>query len=291
MGIVAGRRVPEGCRLKTRFELLLFSTDPGFIRQAVAAGVDGITVDWERTGKHERQADVDTQINQDSLDDLHRVRASTDARVICRINSYGATTAAEVEQAVEAGANEILLPMVRSAEEVEAVLAQAGGRCGIGILVETVAATRICRDLARLPLSRVYVGLNDLSIERRTRNIFSAVADGTVERIREVFRAPFGFAGLTLPDAGFPIPCRLLISEMARLGCQFSFLRRSFHRDIQGRDLSVEIPRLRAALEETQRRTPDRLAQDRADQEVANLAWPGELPRVAEPLPHGQRAR
>ena len=292
MGIVAGRRVPEGCRVKTRFELLLFSTDPAFIHQAVAAGVDGITVDWERNGKPARQAGADTQINRDTLEDLRRVRASTDAPVICRINSYGATTAAEVEQAIDAGAHEVILPMVRSVEEVEAVLAQAGGRCGIGIMVETIAATRICRDLARLPLSRVYVGLNDLAIERGTPNIFSAVADGTVERAREAFRAPFGFAGLTLPDAGFPIPCRFLIGEMARLGCRFSFLRRSFHRDVAGRDLSVEIPRLRAAVEDAQRQPRDDLARNRADLEAAIRAWPGALPRVTGPLlPHGQPAR
>ena len=35
-------------------------------------------------------------------------------------------------------------------------------------------------DLCRLPLTRVYVGLNDLSIDRGLANIFTSVADGTV---------------------------------------------------------------------------------------------------------------
>ncbi len=39
-----------------KFELVLFSTDPVFIRQAVAAGVDSIIVDWEYLGKEQRQA-------------------------------------------------------------------------------------------------------------------------------------------------------------------------------------------------------------------------------------------
>jgi hypothetical protein len=280
--------VPE----MTHFDIFLFSTDTDFIRQAVAAGVDGITVDWERIGKHERQANADTQINADSLDDLRAVRAATGARVTCRINSYGATTAAEIDEAVAAGADEILLPMVRSVAEVEAVLGHARGRCGVGILIETLAATRLCADLARLPLSRVYLGLNDLAIERGTRNIFAAVTDGIVERVREAFHAPFGFAGLTLPDAGFPIPCRLLIGEMARLACQFSFLRRSFHRDIQGRDLAVEIPRLRAAIEAAQRQPQDALARNRAELTAAIAAWPDGLPQVAPSFaPHGRPAR
>ncbi len=252
-----------------QFALLLFSTDPAFIQQAVRSGVDGVMVDWERVGKEERQRFANTQISGDTLDDLRRVRAATQARVVCRLNHFGTATAEEVEQAIEAGADEILLPMVRSLEEVEAVLNQAGGRCGVGILVETVAAIRLAPELAGLPLARAYVGLNDLAIERGTPNIFTAVADGTVERLRSLFQAPFGFGGLTLPEGGHPIPCRLLIGEMSRLDCDFSFLRRSFHRDVQGRDLAIEIPRLLDALYQARLRSPAEVKQDRRDLKAA----------------------
>jgi len=114
----------------------------------------------------------------------------------------------------------------------------------------------LCECLARLPLTRVYLGLHDLAIERRTPNPFRAISDGIVERVRSAFQIPFGFAGLTLPDRGFPIPCRLLIAEMARLGCSFSFLRRSFLRDIVGRDPRVEIPRILEALREAFQQPP-----------------------------------
>ncbi len=257
------------------FALLLFSTSPGFIRQAVAAGVGGIIVDWEYVGKAMRQLSYDTQVNLDTLDDLRRVRASTDALVVCRINSYGAITPGEIEAAVEGGADELLLPMVRTVEEVEKVLHQVGDRCGVGILIETIAAVELVRELARLPLSRLYVGLNDLAIERSTRNIFTAVAEGTVEGLRRALgEIPFGMAGLTLPDRGSPIPCRLLIGEMVRIGCDFSFLRRSFHRDILGRDPAIEIPRLLEAIRQAHLRSPEAVARDRHDLEAAIRAWP-----------------
>ena len=124
--------------------------------------------------------------------------------------------------------------MVRSAGEVADAIRVARGRCGVGILVETVDAVRNAAELARLPLSRVYVGLNDLSIERGSRSIFEALTDGLVDEVRPLFTVPFGMAGLTLPDCGRPIPCRLLIGEMARLACDFSFLRRSWRRDVSG---------------------------------------------------------
>ncbi|NIM95060.1 MAG: hypothetical protein GTO18_15280 [Anaerolineales bacterium] len=249
----------------TDFSLLLFSTDPEFIAQSVSAGVEGIVVDWENIGKDRRQAFADTQINRDTLDDLIRVRASTKAKVICRINRFGESTHSEVEQAVSAGADELLLPMVRTATEVEKALELVRDRSGLGILVETLSAVRTINELSQLPLSRIYVGLMDLAIEREMTNIFMALADGTVETIRQSITCPFGFGGLTLPDRGYPIPCRLLIAEMVRLRCDFSFLRRSFHRDIRGKDPNVEIPRLSEALQKAKSRSKEEVAQDHAD--------------------------
>ncbi|MFC1705534.1 hypothetical protein ACFL59_01785 [Planctomycetota bacterium] len=259
--------------MKPPFELVLFSTDPSQIRPATAAGIQAIIVDWEFIGKTERQLGADTQINRDTLDDLRRVRACTDARVLCRLNRFGDTTPVELEQAVEAGADEVLLPMVTSPAEVEAVLAQASGRVGTGILVETQAALSELPALSRLPLSRVYVGLNDLAIERGSPNLFVALLDGTVDRIRAAFEVPFGFGGLTLPEAGEPIPCRLLLREMMRLRCHFSFLRRSYHRDMEGRDPAIEVPRLLATLDESRRRSPEEIDEDRSELQKAIRRW------------------
>ncbi len=101
------------------------------------------------------------------------------------------------------------------------------------------------------------------------------MTDGTVDQVRRAFHVPFGVAGLTLPERGEPIPCRLLIGEMARLDCHFSFLRRSFHRDIIGRDLAVEVPRLLEALRQARSRPPEVVARDRAAFEAAVVALPG----------------
>ncbi len=263
VGIVGRRGRPEGASLSTGFELLLFTLDPAAAARASADGVDGIVVDWESVGKPERQAGADTQIEPGSVDDLAAVRAATRARVLCRVNGFGSWTPDEVEGAIDAGADELLLPMVRTVEEAAAFVELVGGRCSAGLLVETSAAVDCAPELARLPLSRVYVGLNDLAIDRGAASIFSAVVDGTVERIRRAFPMPFGFGGLTLPELGRPIPCLLLIAEMARLGCDFSFLRRSYHADIGGRDPRVELPRIRASLAAAASRSPSAVARDR----------------------------
>lgn len=230
------------------FELLLFVATPGMARAADDAGIDGLVIDWESRGKAERQTGYDTQINRQTPDDLRAVRAVTQLPIVCRLNPYGPWTPGEVEQAVIDGADEIMLPMVRGRDDVARTLDLASGRVPVGILIETADASCQPQVFSDLPLSRVYVGLHDLAIERGSTNPFEAVADGTVERVRDACTMAFGFGGLTLPDRGTPIPCRLLMAEMARLGCRFSFLRRSFLRDVPPEKFEEGVRAIRAAL-------------------------------------------
>jgi len=251
------------------FSLMLFSTDPDWIAENVAAGVSAIVVDWECNGKVTRQSGADTQIGTDTLEDLERVRAATDARVICRINGYGEATRREVDQAISAGADEILLPMVMNVTQVGRTLDHARGRCGVGILIETLEAVENAESIAALPITRAYLGLNDLAIARRAPSIFNALVDGTLATVRPFFDVPFGFGGLTLPEKGCPVPCRLLMSLMAGNHASFSFLRRSYHRDIAGREPRTEVPRILAAIESARRRSDGDFARD--VQELAGM--------------------
>ena len=230
-------------------DLFLFTVDPAWGPDVVAAGAAGIVVDWERRGKHRRQRGEGTQINADTLDDLVRMRAAVEGRLLCRINGYGPWTAREVTDAVAAGADEIFLPMVRGTEEVDRTLDLVAGRCGLGILVETQDAVDRIAALARRPLSRIYVGLNDLRIDRRSTELFRPLVDGTVEAVRAVVDRPFGVGGMTLPGGGFPISSDLLAAELVRTGADFTFLRRAFTTDMVGRDPFVEVPRLLASLD------------------------------------------
>jgi hypothetical protein len=249
----------------TRVDLFLFTVDPGWGRDVVAAGAAGIVVDWERRGKHRRQAGEGTQINADTLEDLVRMRAATDGRLLCRVNAAGPWTAREVADAISAGADELMLPMVRTVEEVDRTLDLVAGRCGLGILVETRDAVERIAELSLRPLSRVYVGLNDLRIDRRSRELFRPLVDGTVDAVRTVVPQPFGVGGLTLPGGGFPVPGDLLAAELVRLRTDFTFLRRSFTADMAGRDPFVEVPRLLASLAQLSTADAATAARRRAD--------------------------
>ena len=249
------------------FDLILFYTTIENARKAVESKISYLILDFEQREKSERQAGFDTQINQHTLADLARVKREIDLPIICRCDGVSADTPQQLEQILAYEPDEILVPMVQTLDEVDQVLNIVQGRCGVGVMIETVEAMTIMNTLNTYPLTRVYIGLNDLWISRQTAHLFVSLADGTIDKIRAAFtNIPLGFGGLTLPEQGSPLRCYHLIYEMQRLGCSFSFLRRSFYRDIQGVDWVTGVDRIYAKLEASAHRSPQQQA---ADQRLA----------------------
>ena len=248
--------------------LFAFANNPAAARAVVGAGATGVVVDWERRGKRARQAGADTQINADTPADLAAVRAAQSGVVLCRVNRWSAWAPAEIDLAVELGADEILLPMVRRPEEVDAALDVVAGRCGLGVLVETSEAVRRVDALVARPVARVYLGLNDLMIDRGDSSLFAPLVDGTVDRVAAATVGAgiaFGVAGLTVPEGGRPVPCRLVLGALARVAASFTFLRRSFWADTAGRDLAVEVPRILDSAQRARQRPPSQVLAEQAE--------------------------
>jgi hypothetical protein len=244
-------------------ELMLFEHDADRAAVFVEAGLTSFLVDWEHLGKDTRQHGFDTEIRLGTVNDLRAMCAVSGAAVWCRINRFGPHTRAEIEAAVHAGARGVFLPMVTCTSEVDGFLRLIDGRCDAGILVETIGALDHLEALGSRPLERVYFGLNDFAISRGGGSIFRAVLDGSVERTRAAFAtARFGFGGLTAVDAGFPVPCARLIEELARLRCDFTFLRRSFRRDLTIRSLPDVLAGIRTAWHQAVTRDPGTMTRD-----------------------------
>jgi hypothetical protein len=268
-------------------DLFVFTADPARAAAVVRAGAAGVILDWERRGKARRQQGQDTQINEDTAADLAAVRRAVPrtgtGRVVCRVNGAGPWTAAEVQSAVALGADEVLLPMVRTPADVDLALDAVAGRCGLGILVETQDAVACIGALARRPLARVYLGLNDLRIDRGGVDpLFAPLVDGTADRVRRAVDVPFGVAGLTLPDRGRRAepPARRRAGPPGRRLHLPAPLVLGRHR---GPRPARAVPRIAEACAAARRRGP---AQVRADRAELCAAW-----RALVALPRDRRGR
>jgi hypothetical protein len=255
-------------------DILLFALDVDYAAAAVRAGVAAVVVDWEWRGKAARQDGRDTQINYGTQEDLMRARASCAGPVICRINNRPEVRQREARLAVELGADEVWLPMVRSVAEVRECLDAVGDRAAVGMMLETREALALGRELTQLPLSHVYVGLNDLCIDLKKANLFEPLVDGTLERFRDSYPGRLGFAGVTRPERGAPIPQRLLLAEMARLDCSFGVARRAFHADVAKDEIGQALADIAATWRSLGARTAHARDADHAQLERAVMGVP-----------------
>ncbi len=239
---------------KDTFELFLFTTNATIAKDCLAAGVDAIIIDWENKGKNERQNGYPTQINYDTAEDLINMRKNISGKIICRINKFNAGyTPAEIDLAINSGADEIFLPMVENKDEVSRAIELVNNRCKFGILIETEKAVQNATSFIDLPLSRIYIGLNDLQISRQSSNMFLPLVDETVKNIRSIFnQIPVGVGGMTHPSEGNPIPAKLLIQQYINLNINFSFLRRAFLKDLELYGADKLVTEIRNSLQELQ---------------------------------------
>lgn len=228
--------------------------------------MDAVIVDLERRGKAFRQLGYDTEINHHTLGHLRELRqARASAQLLCRVGGPVESRTA-IEQCIDAGATELIVPMIDCVGQAERMVRLTDSRCALTLMVETPDALDVIGELGQLPVKRIYVGLNDLHIARGTRSIFEPLIDGTLDRVRQSLSEPdFGFGGLTLPRQGKPLAARHLYAEMARLDAKFTFIRRSFYRDSEGQCPKQVIAAMSESFRLFTQRVPEAIEHDRQE--------------------------
>lgn len=248
---------------KTTLTLMLITNDPPFAQHAVAAGVDRIFIDLEQLDKAVRQQGYSTVISSHSVNDITAMRqALPDAEILVRTNPPHDGLAAEVEEAVQRGADVLMLPMFTHPDQVSQFIEYVRGRARICLLLETPqAVVRLPRILALADdIHEIHVGLNDLHLGLGLKFMFESVAGGLVDSIaQQTIRAGlrFGFGGVARLGEG-AVPAELVLSEHIRLNSSLVILSRSFHQGIK-QTLSSEVQKLRAEEARLRRLSPAEL--------------------------------
>ncbi len=225
---------------------------------AQANGADRIFVDLEIHGKELRQGHLSTVISRHCIDDVARLRAHVRAgTLLVRINPLHADSAMEIDRVIDAGADILMLPMLRTAAEAAQFRTLVGARARTMLLVETVAAMYALAEIVAVGgIDEVHIGLNDLHLELGLDFMFEPMADGLVDTMAAVLNAarmPFGIGGVARVGEGL-LPAELILGEHVRLGSGAAILSRTFHRqattvaEIEAdMDFAAEVDKLRVA--------------------------------------------
>lgn len=219
-------------------KMMYITKNPEVARIAEEAGVDRIWVDLEYIGKASRQGGMDTVQSHHTIEDVKVIHGAINrSELLVRVNPIHEATAdygdsrEEIEAAIAAGADRLMLPYFKTAAEVETFLDIVGGRVKNNLLLETPEAVERIDEILCLPgIDEIHIGLNDLSIGYHKAFLFDLLADGTVERLCLKLREagiPYGFGGIASLGRGL-LPAEYVIREHYRLGSTRAILSRSF---------------------------------------------------------------
>lgn len=214
-------------------KLMYITNDPAVAKIAADAGVDRIFIDMEVLGKAERQGGMDTVQSHHVPEDIAKVRTAigNGAEIMARINPLNPNSQTEIDTSIENGAEIIMLPMWRTADDLRQLVSMVDGRAKVMPLLETdTAADNLPEAVKVSGIDQMLIGLNDLHLCYHQKFMFQLLADGTVDRLCAKFRdanIPYGFGGVGRPGSG-ALPAEHIIGEHYRLGSQYVILSRSF---------------------------------------------------------------
>jgi 2-keto-3-deoxy-L-rhamnonate aldolase RhmA len=224
--------------IMSNIKLMYVTNNPQVASIAQEVGVDRIFVDMEYIGKDIRQGGMDTVQSHHTFEDVKNIKAIIkDAELLVRCNPIHEATAdycssaEEIDEIVKCGADIIMLPFFKTAEEVKTFVELVDGRARTMPLIETREAAECIDEILEIDgIDELYIGLNDLHLSYGLTFMFQLLADGTVDRLTSKIKAkgiPYGFGGIARIGDGM-LPAENILTEHYRLGSTSVILSRSF---------------------------------------------------------------
>ncbi len=218
--------------------LMYITNNPTTAQIAQEAGVDRVWIDMEYIGKNERQGGMNTVKNHHTIDDVKRLRpVVSSAELMVRVNPMHAATAdysssgEEINQTIEAGADVVMLPMFRTADEVKRFVDCVDGRAKVQLLLETAEAVANIDSILEVPgVDEIHIGLNDLHLALHKTFMFELICDDTVSTLCQKIKTKgvkYGFGGIARVGYGM-LPAEYIIAEHYHLGSTAAILSRGF---------------------------------------------------------------
>jgi 2-keto-3-deoxy-L-rhamnonate aldolase RhmA len=244
-------------------------------------------LDLEVIGKAERQRGKDTVISQHRRERIQSVKqAMVGGELLVRTNPVWPGIREEIDFCIDAGADLIMVPMVRLRIDVREYCHLVRGRVPVCPLIETRAALNDLDAILATPgVTEIHFGLNDLHLDLGLQFLFEVIAQGHLERAAEICQRRgmrFGIGGIATLSGG-AVPGEYVLGEYVRLGSSAVILSRAFHQraaDLADLQAKIDLPSELAKLQLAMRRLNDR---NRAEVERDRLRFQEAVRNVVSP--------
>jgi hypothetical protein len=223
-------------------EFLIIENNPILAKRYNEIGINKIFIDLEILGKEERQGHLNTVISKNhSIKDIALVKKELNtSKLLVRVNPINKNSKNEIYQVIEEGADVIMLPYFKTAEEVNLFVDFVGNKAKTNLLFETPQALVRIDDILDIDgIDEIHIGLNDLHLGMGLEFMFELISGGIVDYMVNKISdkmIPFGIGGIASLDGG-SVSGRHVLAQHVRLGSSKVILSRSF---IDSLDFNIE---------------------------------------------------
>ena len=213
-------------------DFMFITNNPKVAEAAQECNVRRVWVDLETLGKEERQKGMNTVKSHHSLSDISLLRGVLNtSELLVRVNPINPGSKDEINEAIERGADMLMLPMFKTVEEVGSFLDYVKGRVKTTLLFETKESYEHQEEILHQGgFDEAHIGLNDMHLSYGLTFMFELLPNGIVETMCKRFKEngiPYGFGGIAKIGEGL-LPAECIIAEHYRLGSTRAILSRSF---------------------------------------------------------------
>ncbi|SVD11360.1 uncharacterized protein METZ01_LOCUS364214, partial [marine metagenome] len=157
---------------------MLFTNDVALAKAAYNAKIDRLVIDLEQKNKNTRQQGYHLEINDHKIEDIKKIKTAVPIKVMCRLNAFNSGTKNEIEEALNAGADILMLPMFKTPLEVSQFYEIVSKRANTSLLFETKEAISRINHFKEFDVNEIYVGLNDLGIAYKVKFQYELLSNG-----------------------------------------------------------------------------------------------------------------
>lgn len=194
-------------------------------------GVSNFVVDWEDLLRKYPHSSLD---DKKEILDMFRKRLKSQY-IIARTIASGEQTEHDISIAVNSGANEVMISGITEIDQIyhfKHLLEHTN--VSLSVVLETKQLLAEAKQLSQIDLSRIHLGLFDLTNSLGFKSIFNLLSSGVIESTFELLSQSHKLSALSIsPDLdSLPISAHLVAAKMVSMGASYMFLRRSFYESL-----------------------------------------------------------